>query len=503
MNSGRLLILICGLLAGIAFAFAWTETRAQDAAAEAPLFADQDELLDGLSEDMDEGRRLPGSQEEVLLSYSPLVKDVAPAVVNVYTARRARQRSMTPFFDQFFGRGRMSAPPRTEQSLGSGVIVGEDGLVITNNHVVQGADEILVALADRREYAAKLLFTDPQLDLALLQVDPRGATLPTVALGDSERTEVGDIVVAIGNPFGVGQTVTSGIVSAIARTGVGISDYQFFLQTDAAINPGNSGGALLGLDGSLVGVNTAIYSRSGGSNGIGFAIPVNMVRQFLQSAAAGRVVRPWLGAETQAVTRELAGSLGLDRPSGVIISGLTPNGPAARAGLEVGDIVVAVGDQAATDPGILRYLVGSRPIGEAVPLRLLRNGERREVDIVLVEPPEVPLRDATRLTGNHILTGVGVANLSPRLASEIGPNVPERGVIVTGLTRRAPAARLNFVRTGDIIETLNGEPVRSVDALESMLTGATGAADVGFRRGDQRAECSFRAPRTFRCRQVG
>ncbi|MGB3723726.1 MAG: Do family serine endopeptidase [Pacificimonas sp.] len=490
MKFGKILMLICGLLAGLAFAFSIDAIR--------PLAEAQTATA---SDDMDENRmrRLPGSQEEVMLSYAPLVQEVAPAVVNIYTARRVQQR-VNPFFDQFFGRGRMSAPPRTQQSLGSGVIVGEDGLVITNNHVVQGAEEILVALADRREYKAELVFTDAQLDLALLRVDTGGTPLPKVDLGDSERTEVGDIVVAIGNPFGVGQTVTNGIISAVARTGVGISDYQFFLQTDAAINPGNSGGALIGLDGSLVGVNTAIYSRSGGSNGIGFAIPVNTVRQFLAGAKSGRIVRPWLGAETQAVTRELAASLGLDRPSGVLIRSLSSGGPAEQGGLQVGDVIIAVGGQAATDPGTMRYLTGSRPLGEPVRVTVLRGDSERTVQLRLVEPPETPARNESVLDGEHILTGVRVANLSPKLASELGSGLPESGVVVTGLTRAAPAARLNFVRTGDVIRSVNGAEVSTVRDLRGAMADAAAAADIGFSRGEQMAVCSFRAPRFFRCR---
>ncbi|MGB7406822.1 MAG: Do family serine endopeptidase, partial [Pacificimonas sp.] len=470
MTSSRIFILICGLLAALAFAMAFNETR--------PVANAQA----GVEDEMETARQLPGSQSDVLLSYAPLVQEVAPAVVNVYSARQVQRqrRVMNPFFDQFFGRGRMSAPPRTERSLGSGVIVAEDGLVVTNNHVVQGADRILVALSDRREYPAELVFTDAQLDLALLRIDTGAASLPTVPLGDSDGTEVGDIVVAIGNPFGVGQTVTSGIVSAVARTGVGISDYQFFLQTDAAINPGNSGGALIGLDGRLAGVNTAIYSRSGGSNGIGFAIPVNTVKQFLAGAADGRIVRPWLGADTQEVTRELAASLGLDRPSGVLIRGLSRGGPAERAGIEVGDIVTAVNGEAATDPGTLRYLTGNRPLGEPVTLTLLRDGSPRDIRLALAEPPETPARNETRLDGEHILTGVQVANLNPAFAAELGTGVPERGVIVTGVSRNAPAARLRFVRSGDLILAVNGEPVVSVDGLAGQMQGAADAATVRF-----------------------
>lgn len=491
MTKKTLLLVIVGLALGAALAFgirAWCPPAAAQQA---------DDVAAQRSVSPVAQREVPGSREEVLLSYAPLVKDVAPAVVNVYSARRTQQRANT-FFDQFFGR--MNRPPRVEQSLGSGVIVGPDGLIVTNNHVVEGAEQILVSLSDRREFSAEIVFTDPQMDLALLRVDTGGEALPTVDLGDSDSVEVGDIVVAIGNPFGVGQTVTSGIVSAVARAGVGISDYQFFLQTDAAINPGNSGGALIGLDGTLVGVNTAIYSRSGGSNGIGFAIPVNSVRQFLAGAASGRVMRPWFGAEAQTVTREIASSMGLDRPSGALIRSVSERGPAADAGLRSGDIVTAVNGEAVGDPAMLRYLTGSQPLGSELRLTYLRGGERRQTTIELIEPPETPKRNETLLSGEHILTGVQVANLSPRLASELGSGLPESGVIVTGITRGAPAARVNFVRTGDIIDSVNGETVKTVRELERLMDAASSEAEIVFTRGGQQAACYFRAPNFFRCR---
>ena len=491
MRIKTILLVILGLFVGAAVAFAW-QSRGNDGA-----LAQQVEQISDAPDLPAERRQVPGSREEVLLSYAPLVKKVAPAVVNVYSARRAQPR-MTSFMDQFFGR--MPRSERVQQSLGSGVIVGADGLIVTNNHVVEGAEQILVALTDKREYSAELVFTDPQMDLALLKIDTKGAALPVVPLGDSDAVEVGDIVVAIGNPFGVGQTVTNGILSAVARTGVGISDYQFFLQTDAAINPGNSGGALIGLDGELVGVNSAIYSRSGGSNGIGFAIPVNMVRQFLAGAADGRIVRPWLGAESQPVTREIARSVGLDRPAGALIRDVTPNSPAGKAGLRVGDVVTAVNGEAVSDPASLRYLASSRPLGEPIKLTVVRDGEERTATIALIEPPEVPARDERMLEGEHILTGVSVANLSPRLASELGSGFPEKGVVVTGIARGAPAARVNFVRTGDIIEAINGSDVESAADLAAKMAASPDETEVQFSRGGQRAACYFRAPSLFQCR---
>src|SRR3990170_6364300 len=303
-------------------------------------------------------RAVPESAAAMKQSFAPVVKRAAPAVVNVYVRHRVEQM-VSPFFDDpFFGRlfgERFNIPrERIQNSLGSGVLVGTDGVVVTNNHVIQGSGEakITVALADGREFPAKLILKDEQTDLAVLRLDAQGVEFPSIAFSDSDSLEVGDLVLAIGDPFGVGQTVTSGIVSALARTQVGISDYQFFIQTDAAINPGNSGGALVDLSGQLVGINTAIFSRSGGSQGIGFAIPANMVRVVVASAkgGGGAVKRPWLGAKLQAVTSEIADSIGLKRPAGALVTSVLPNSPAAQAGLKPGDLIVSVDAQAVDDP---------------------------------------------------------------------------------------------------------------------------------------------------------
>src|SRR5579883_1684512 len=292
---------------------------------------------------------VPKSREAIRLSFAPIVKQAAPAVVNVFSRRVVRTSASPfaddPFFRRFFGdRSPFGIPQdRVQNSLGSGVIVDPDGLIVTNHHVIQDAQEITVVLPDRREFEAKVLRSDERTDLAVLKVDPKGERLPTLPIGDSDSLQVGDLVLAIGNPFGVGQTVTSGIVSGLARTAVGIGDFRSFIQTDAAINPGNSGGALIDLDGRLVGINTAIFSRSGGSIGIGFAIPTNMVRIVLQAASnGGRIVRPWLGASGQGVTADLAASLGLPRPEGVLLKEVVPGSPAAQAGLRVGDVVLAI-----------------------------------------------------------------------------------------------------------------------------------------------------------------
>src|ERR1700749_2826249 len=285
-------------------------------------------------------RQVPTSPAQVQLSYAPVVKRAAPAVVNVYAARVVENRNPflnDPMFRQFFG-----AVPREQvlRSLGSGVIVDPSGLVVTNNHVIEGASEVKVALSDKREFDAEIVLKDAHSDLSVLRLKGANEKFPVLDFANSDDLQVGDLVLAIGDPFGVGQTVTHGIVSALARTQVGISDYQFFIQTDAAINPGNSGGALVDLNGRLVGINTAIYSRSGGSQGIGFAIPVNMGRGVIASAGGGSsfVRRPWLGAKLQAVTADIADSMGLRRPAGALVASVQAKSPAARAGLKTSDL---------------------------------------------------------------------------------------------------------------------------------------------------------------------
>ncbi|MBD3625327.1 MAG: trypsin-like peptidase domain-containing protein, partial [Rhodobacteraceae bacterium] len=301
-------------------------------------------------------QQVPESRAEIALSFSPVAKQAIPAVVNIYATRVVQQRlspfAGDPFFERFF---QPRTAPRLQNSLGSGVIVDPSGIVVSNHHVVGRATEIRVVLSDRREYAAEVLLTDEARDIAVLKVKA-DAPLPALELADSDRAEVGDLVLAIGNPFGVGQTVTSGIVSAVARTQVGLSDLNFFIQTDAAINPGNSGGALITMDGKLVGVNTAIFSKTGGSHGIGFAVPSNMVRFVLAGVAKGGVlVRPWLGAWGQPVTSELAESLGRAKPGGVLVNRVYPGGPADQGGLKQGDVILAVNDRAVPDPDALRF----------------------------------------------------------------------------------------------------------------------------------------------------
>lgn len=441
--------------------------------------------------------RPPRTAGEVALTFAPVARAAQPAVVNIFTAKVVRERArMGPFFTLFEGQ------PRVENSLGSGVIIDPKGYIITNNHVIAGADQIVVALADRREYPARLLFADARMDLALLKVDPGAEPLPALTLGDSDRAEVGDLVLAIGNPFGVGQTVTQGIVSAVARSGLGISDTQFFIQTDAAINQGNSGGALVNLDGELIGVNTAILTagREGGSIGLGFAIPANMVRVFLRAAETGRMVTAWLGAEGEALTLETARAAGLDRPRGVLMTGVTPGSPAARAGLRPGDIILSVDGKDVADPAALRYRIATLGVDQSVRVTLLRDRRPLEVRLQLVAPPEVPPRQLTRLGAGSILAGVAIANLSPALAQELGAGLPERGVVVVEVPPNAPARVTGFPRPGDVVEAINGERVASVADVGRLLAASPGETLLRLNRGGQRADCLFQAPGRWGCR---
>ncbi|WP_163649870.1 Do family serine endopeptidase [Modicisalibacter sp. 'Wilcox'] len=323
------------------------------------------------------------------VSYSTAVAVAAPAVVNVYSSRVVQREQhplmSDPFFRQFFGKD-MPRRQRLLSSLGSGVIVSDEGYVLTNNHVIQGADQIQVALRDGRETLATLVGTDPDSDLAVLKIDL--GKLPVIRLADSEKIAVGDVSLAIGNPFGVGQTVTMGIISATGRNHLGLSAYEDFIQTDAAINPGNSGGALVNAQGALVGINTAIFSRSGGSQGIGFAIPTNLAREILrQIITHGRVIRGWLGIEAQEITPNLAASFGLKAAQGVVISSVLPNGPGDKAGLQPGDVMTAIDGKPILDPRVAMADIAEIKPGTQLPVTIIRGGERRTVTIEVGERP--------------------------------------------------------------------------------------------------------------------
>ncbi len=456
-------------------------------------------------------KTVPGSEAQIQLSFAPVVKKVAPAVVNVYTRRVVKTQSPfsqffnDPLFRRFFGDDLGSSVPREriERSLGSGVIVSADGVIVTNNHVIGDADEITVALADRREFPAKVVMADKSADLAVLKIDVGDEKLPYLTLRDSDTIEVGDLVLAIGNPFGVGQTVTSGIVSAVARTNVGVSDYQSFIQTDAAINPGNSGGALVTLDGKLVGINSEIYSRSGGSIGIGFAIPSDMVSTVVTAAMhGGKVVRPWIGASGQAVTSDIAKSIGLDRPMGVLVDEIYKGGPADQAGIRDGDVIISVNGKEVFSPEGLRFRlrIGEKNVGNEVPVTLLRSGAKREVKVKIEAAPEVPPRNVTVLEGEYLFNGIKVANLSPAYAEELNMDPMQSGVVVLGLARQSPALHYGLLQPGDIIVEVNDKRVTTVKDLKAALEIKDGFS-YRIRRGNRVIECAQTGNNGFTCRQ--
>ncbi len=438
-------------------------------------------------------RAIPRNPAEIQLSFAPLVKRTAPAVVNIFSRRTVRTVPSPllndPFFRRFFGDQFPGAggTERVQNALGSGVIVDSAGIIVTNHHVVRGGDEITVVLADRREFEATILRTDERTDLAVLRIDPGSEKLPALELRDSDELEVGDLVLAIGNPFGVGQTVTSGIVSALARTMVGIADYRFFIQTDAAINPGNSGGALVSMDGRLVGINTAIFARDGGGSiGIGFAIPTNMVRTVVAGVGAGgKLVRPWFGASGQSVTAELAPTVGLSRPSGVLLSEIHPGSPAERAGLRRGDVVLQVEGREVPDAESLRFRVATNPIGSTVKITSWREGKERVGELTLIAPPEIPPREATPMRGTHPLAGATLANLSPALAEELGlSDIPPRGVIITELRRGTPASQIRL-QPGDVVLRINDREIKTVDDARRIATSAALPWRLAIRRGER------------------
>jgi Do/DeqQ family serine protease len=433
-------------------------------------------------------KAIPKSQGELQLSFSPIVKKTAPAVVNVYAQRmvatREGQFMDDPFFRRFFGEDGTFGRPRerVQNSLGSGVIVDPKGLIVTNNHVIANGTDIKVVLADRREFEAKVLLTDERTDLAVLKIDVGDEDLPALALGDSDALDVGDLVLAIGNPFGVGQTVTSGIVSALARTKVGVSDYQFFIQTDAAINPGNSGGALVNMAGELIGINTAIFSRSGGSIGIGFAIPTNMVRTVVASAESGSAAirRPWLGVELQDVTADIAASLGMSRPEGTLIVGLHPDSPLAKAGMKRGDVILAIEGKPVENSQELGYRAATTPIGATTIVEFMRGGDQKEVRVTMMAAPETVDRSETLIEGRNPLAGLTAANLSPAVADELGLPSSVKGVAAVKVDK-GPAQR--FFRKGDVILEINGVSVDSVETLQSLLTSNEGFWQIAINRG--------------------
>ena len=440
---------------------------------------------------LDRGMKAP-------ISFSPVVKRVAPSVVNIYSTTIVKERPLTnplfndPFFRRFFGDqfGQDDNQPREHkaQSLGSGVIISPDGYILTANHVVDGADSVKVALSTgEKEFDAKIIGTDPPTDVAVLKIDAK-KTLSAIAIGDSDKLEVGDMVLAIGNPFAVGQTVTLGIVSALSRGGLGITGYEDFIQTDAAINPGNSGGALVDAEGRLVGINTAILSRTGGNQGVGFAVPINMARFVMDRLiTSGKVIRGYLGVDIQPLTPDLAKEFKLpDESSGVLVGGIRPNSPAAKAGLEEGDVIIDFNGRKVTDPRSLQLAVAQTAPGTKVAVSVLRSAENgksveKTLNVSLGELPQEALAGAGSRSrpnqGNQqnmdALDGVEVAELdaAARRQFDIARNV--HGALVVNVDSNSAAAEVGL-QQGDVIVEINRQPVHSADEAVSLSEKAKG-----------------------------
>lgn len=411
--------------------------------------------------------------------FSSVLKPALPAVVNIRSSKMVKSQGRNsplfsdPFFRQFFGDqfGQRNPQPEREQSLGSGVIITVDGTIVTNNHVIDGATDIKVFLSDKREFKAKLVGTDPKTDVAVLKIE--AANLPTLPLGNSSTLQVGDLIFAIGDPFGIGETATMGIVSATGRGGLGIESYENFIQTDAAINPGNSGGAMIDLHGNLVGINTAILSGgSGGNQGIGFAIPISLARNVMdQILAHGKVVRGYIGVHVQDVTPEIAKQFGLNQNRGVLIGDVSPDTPGGRAGLRRGDVIVALNGQETSDANQLRLEISQTPPGTPVKLKLWREGKTQDVTLTLGELPEAAEKTGTGETGGGALEGVEVEELTPDIAKEL--NLPARthGVVISSVDPSSAAASQGITR-GDVIQEVNHKPVANVDEYRRALAGA-------------------------------
>jgi serine protease Do len=420
--------------------------------------------------------------------FSSVLKPALPAVVNIHTSKvvKSRPSQMMPFFNdpmfkQFFGdqfgQGQQQPQTEREQSLGSGVIITSDGTIVTNNHVIDGASDIDVDLADKREFKAKLVGTDAKTDIAILKIDATG--LPTLAVGDSSKLQVGDVIFAIGEPFGLGGTATMGIVSATGRGGLGIEGYEDFIQTDAAINPGNSGGAMIDLHGDLIGINTAILSGGGGGNqGIGFAIPINMARSVMdQIVGHGKVVRGYLGLYPQDVTPALAKQFGLSKPGGALVSGLKPDAPAAKAGLRNGDVILELNGQPVESGNDLRLRISQTAPGSSVKLEVSRDGKTQDMSVTLGElPTDKSAEEAPGESTGGGLDGVNVQDLTPETAQELQLAPGTRGVVVESVDPSSAAAAMGLQR-GDVIQEVNHKPVHNITEYKQELA-ATGKQPV-------------------------
>ena len=427
-------------------------------------------------------QKLAQTQQEGITTFAPIVEKVASSVVTVFTTQTVSRGLTTfPFGDdtlrQFFGgQSPQRQGKQTLQGLGSGVIVSPDGYIITANHVVSGAEEIMVGLGtELRKYKAKKVGTDPGTDVALLKIEEKN--LPAITFADSEKARAGDIVLAIGNPFGLRQTVTMGIISAVGRGGMGIVDYENFIQTDAAINMGNSGGALVDTEGRLLGINTAIFSRSGGNQGVGFAIPSNLARDVMQSLREkGRVVRGYIGALVQTLTPELAEAMKLKgQPTGALVGDVTPKSPSEKAGMKTGDVVTAVNGKKISDARELRLMIGSMAPGTKVEIELNREGQNKTLNVELGEMPagvaeegaEASPEESAQPEKTTVFGGVAVADITDDVRNALNLSRDIKGAVIAEIDAESPAAKAGL-REGDVIQEVNKQPVRNAKELVAI-----------------------------------
>jgi len=435
-------------------------------------------------------RSVPTSALSMRQSFAPVVKKASPAVVNISSKRLVRQQ-VDPFWE-LFGIG---APrDRVVGSLGSGVIVRSDGVIVTNNHVIEGGQEITVSLADRREFPAHVLLADARTDLAVLKIDVPGDRLPALAINDTGDLQVGDLVLAIGDPFGVGQTVTNGIVSALNRTAdPSGGDASSYIQTDAAINPGNSGGPLVDMNGEIIGINSFILSRSGTSSGVGFAIPSALVKRVVETALGGghSLVRAWLGARTQSVTPDIARSLGLPTPQGALVADIWPGGPAAQAGLRQGDVILSVDGKPVADASSVAYTVSTHRLGDTIRLGVRRGRGEEQLNLKAEAPPASPARDERVISGRNPLQGATVVNLSPAVAEQYGLDpFAATGVLI--LNSGQGLAGEAGLRAGDIVKSVNGRQIGTVRDLVAALGAGSGVWQLTVVRDGQEISGTFR-----------
>ncbi|WP_271951992.1 trypsin-like peptidase domain-containing protein [Ruegeria faecimaris] len=439
--------------------------------------------------------KVPQTQAEISLGFAPVVKQAAPAVVNIYAkiVREGRSNSLfsDPFFQDFFGGGFGEPRPRVQNSLGSGVILTDDGYVVSNYHVVGSATEIRVVTTDRREFSAEVVLGDQESDIAILRLKDAKA-LPSIDMRDSDLVEVGELALAIGNPFGVGQTVSSGIISGLARTGTATGNARgYFIQTDAAINPGNSGGALIDVNGDLIGINTSILTRSGGSNGIGFAIPANLVAEFLRQAQAGNdsFVSPWAGMAGQHMSADIAESLGLVIPQGVVISDLHALSPLAEAGLQVGDVVTHVDGDEVNSPAEMKFRMSVAGVGGTSVVTRLRGEDRAELEVALVKAPEVPAAEVTTLNDETVMPGLTVSRINPAVIARLGLLLSQTGVVVVDAGRYGGRSGL---RPGDVVDGINGARVERPADVVKALTDPGRRINLDILRGGRPVSLRFR-----------